>query len=337
MGNNLLLASIIIPIYNAAQHLNKCIESVLSQSYLNFELILIDDGSIDNSVNVCNEYANNDSRIKVISQSNSGVSKARDIGVRNASGQWIVFIDSDDQLLPNGLRQLMNLASSSDYDIIKASFVGYPIKRQWKNKIVGVLSKSEYVTSLINGDVLGVVYAGAYKKVLFNDNSVIDDPTLKVGEDILLNIILANRLSKVFVCNEYVYQYNDVEGSAMNKYIVHPKYYFRFFERMRKDLYYINELDLEKLFLSVDVQEKISVLRSAYNPRIQLDSNDWYKIKVLSRFKNSKIFDFRIKCYNYISQYTFIGKSVKFIIHILFKLHLRLFYKHNEFNKIIIK
>lgn len=92
------IISVIVPIYNAENYLSRCIDSIISQTFTNFELLLIDDGSTDNSGRICNDYANKDKRIKVFHKKNEGVSSSRNVGINNANGEWITFIDSDDYI-----------------------------------------------------------------------------------------------------------------------------------------------------------------------------------------------------------------------------------------------
>lgn len=111
--------SVIIPVYNASSFISKCIKSVLNQTYNDFELILINDGSTDNTLNICNTFAKNDSRIIIISKKNEGVSIARNIGIDNSSGDYITFIDADDYIEKFHLE---NLIVNSDSDFV---FTGY--------------------------------------------------------------------------------------------------------------------------------------------------------------------------------------------------------------------
>ena len=90
------LISIIVPIYNSESTLKRCVDSILAQTYQNFELLLIDDGSKDCSGEICKEYAQKDSRVKVFHKENGGVSSARNLGLDNARGEWVTFVDSDD-------------------------------------------------------------------------------------------------------------------------------------------------------------------------------------------------------------------------------------------------
>lgn len=101
--------SVIVPVYNTEKYLHRCIDSILAQTFTDFELLLIDDGSKDSSGKICDEYAAKDSRVRVFHKENGGVSSARNLGLDNAQGEWIAFVDSDDQTLPNLLETYMDL------------------------------------------------------------------------------------------------------------------------------------------------------------------------------------------------------------------------------------
>ena len=107
--------SIIVPVYNAEKYLHRCIDSILTQTFSDFELLLIDDGSTDKSGQLCNEYASKDNRVKVFHKQNGGVSSARNLGLDNAKGEWIAFVDSDDSVMNTYLSELI---SSNDVDLV---------------------------------------------------------------------------------------------------------------------------------------------------------------------------------------------------------------------------
>ena len=98
MNNNLI--SIIVPVYNVSEYLPRCLDSLINQTYKNIEIILVNDGSTDNSLEICKKYAEKDLRIKVIDKENGGISSARNTGIAEASGEWIGFVDSDDYIEP---------------------------------------------------------------------------------------------------------------------------------------------------------------------------------------------------------------------------------------------
>ena len=100
------MVSVIIPVYNAEKYLHRCIDSILAQTYTDFELLLINDGSNDGSGMICDAYAAKDSRVRVFHKENGGVSSARNIGIDNAAGVYISFVDADDELLLNALEKM---------------------------------------------------------------------------------------------------------------------------------------------------------------------------------------------------------------------------------------
>ncbi len=110
--------SVIVPVYKVEKYLHRCIDSILSQSFTDFELILVDDGSPDNSGKICDEYAQKDSRIRVFHKPNGGVSSARNLGLDNAIGKWIAFIDSDDYVDKDYLYELYSLVEKYNGDFI---------------------------------------------------------------------------------------------------------------------------------------------------------------------------------------------------------------------------
>ena len=108
------LISVIVPVYNSEQTLNRCIDSILGQTYRNFELLLINDGSKDCSGEICDKYARKDSRVKVFHKENGGVSSARNVGLDNARGEWITFCDSDDTVTAEWLQNAASICSGKE-------------------------------------------------------------------------------------------------------------------------------------------------------------------------------------------------------------------------------
>ena len=124
------LISIVIPVYNVENYLNRCIESIISQTYENIEIILINDGSKDNSLLICKEYKNKDKRIKVIDKKNEGVSIARNIGVEKSSGKYVIFVDSDDWIEKTFVENLHKKISEYNVDICIGGCINYSDKNQ---------------------------------------------------------------------------------------------------------------------------------------------------------------------------------------------------------------
>lgn len=122
--------SIIIPVYNAERYLTECIESVVHQTYFNIEILLINDGSIDSSGKICNEYLYKDSRIKAFHMQNEGVSSARNLGLEKATGKWIMFLDSDDYLDTRAIGYLVDIANKESVDVVSCSYYSNYMNRK---------------------------------------------------------------------------------------------------------------------------------------------------------------------------------------------------------------
>ena len=154
--------SIIVPIFNTEHYLVHCIESVLGQSYSDFELLLIDDGSTDESGSICDAYKMKDNRIRVIHKENGGVSSARNIGLDYACGEWVYFVDSDDELLPDGLQTMVDCISD-DVDVVMGGFLEEDERGNVSGidkRVVVSLTKKQSIISLYGGNGSYYHYCG---------------------------------------------------------------------------------------------------------------------------------------------------------------------------------
>lgn len=132
------IVSVIIPVYNVEKYLRECIDSVLAQTYTDFELLLIDDGSTDSSGAICDKYAEQDSRVKVFHKPNGGVSSARNLGLDNAKGEYLIFLDADDYWCElTAMEQMYNVAVKNSIDIVRGEYVAVDIngRELCRNKI----------------------------------------------------------------------------------------------------------------------------------------------------------------------------------------------------------
>jgi len=210
--------SIIVPVYNVEKYLSECIESILLQTYSDFELLLIDDGSPDQSGAICDEYAARDQRIRVFHKENGGVSSARNLGIDNAKGEWITFVDSDDRLEVNTLMSCSTFFK--DYDIIRFS-MRLVLNQEGTSvndiKISENDTKEEYISEVVSRNAILGICGGIYKKSIFNDNNIRFSPNLINGEDwfVLLQCLLHCNALKIL--NKPLYLYNRfVETSCTN-------------------------------------------------------------------------------------------------------------------------
>lgn len=219
--------SIIIPIYNSELYLGQSIESVLNQTYKNIEVILIDDGSTDDSGIICDEYAQMDKRVVVIHKENAGVSAARNSGIDIATGEFIVFVDADDRL---------------DIDILEQAIQSVKSKKviyQWgytsileEKKIAGPellvhnLTKEEILAAIIGwtctDNNLGYYFRAVWGKLLFADlikkNGIYFPENLYIGEDAIFLLKYAEYIDGIKIVSNYGYNYRISDTSAVGRY-----------------------------------------------------------------------------------------------------------------------
>ncbi len=220
------LISVIVPVYNTEKYLQRCIDSILGQSFTDFELLLIDDGSTDGSGAICDTYAAKDSRVRVFHKENGGVSSARNIGLDNALGEWITFVDSDDELLPDGLQTMLD-GVTPDLDMVMCGYVEYDtngavLEHERVEKVYN-LSKKDSVLWLYNG--LGEVYfyfgypfARLFRRSQIEAHSLRFDTSIAIKEDTLFVMQYICRGNGHTRMNaKPVYRYNHREGSAMSE------------------------------------------------------------------------------------------------------------------------
>lgn len=212
--NNKILISFIIPVYNVEKYICRCIDSILKISDINYEIILINDGSTDRSGLICTNYSNNYDRIKVVHVQNGGVSKARNLGLKIAKGMWISFIDSDDWISPNSLSKIFD--NTTGVDIIQTGFCVAKdslIPRQHLPKVTGVFSSNEYNKSKIYHEAC---WGYIIKKELLKQNSVTFPEYIKYGEDQAFILKALLHSNKIMVSNELFYNYYIRNDSVMN-------------------------------------------------------------------------------------------------------------------------
>lgn len=220
--------SIVVPIYKVPQEmLKKCIEQCIKQTYKNIEIILVDDESPDDCGKICDEYAKNDLRIKVIHQKNKGLSGARNSGVLNSTGDWIMFIDGDDYITVDACQILMDSLIDNDLDVI---CFGY--KRDNKNSIVDCelteLEEKIYCDGeckYLQEKVLdftshfSTAYCKLIKRNYIFENEIFHNEKLRQGaEGIEFNIRLFEKAKKVMILKKYLYYYRYNEESISNKH-----------------------------------------------------------------------------------------------------------------------
>lgn len=211
------LISVIVPIYNTEKYLPKCLDSILAQTYTNWEAILIDDGSPDNCGKICDEYAAKDKRFKVIHQVNGGVSAARLNGFKLCRGEYISFVDSDDTLPQNALERLHSETFSNHLLICGSMTLVYPNHQQQQYyEIDKVIESSEVIKSIL---LFERKYSWELWGKLFH-HSILDVDTLtvpnsiKVFEDYVITLRVLNKIKAIKYISQNTYNYIERDNSA---------------------------------------------------------------------------------------------------------------------------
>ena len=212
--------SIIIPVYNIEKYLKRCVDSILNQTFTDFELILVDDGSADNSGKICDEYSEKDCRIKVIHKENGGVSSARNVGLENAVGEYIMFCDADDFVSEVWCEVMHKTVSEySDAWVVSNVEKVYDDKDRINHFDVKALvceRKSYYW--IYNEGLSGYSVNKIYKNYLIKKHNLSFDNSMAVAEDVKFNTDYIKLCSEIIYIDFPLYYYYQNQNSALHKY-----------------------------------------------------------------------------------------------------------------------
>lgn len=214
------MISVIVPIYNNAPYLEQCLTSILFQTYSDLEIICVNDGSTDESLKILHTIAQKEPRITVLSQENAGVSAARNAGLDVAKGEYIAFVDSDDELEPDMYKMLLNLAVEHQADIAHCGYKkiyqdGTTKDVQGTKKLL-VQDSREAIECLLSGKhFVGSPCNKLYKHELFSD--VRFDTSLKINEDVLVNVQVFRKAKKIVFLDLPKYHYFERIGSSCSR------------------------------------------------------------------------------------------------------------------------
>lgn len=259
------MISIIIPVYNAEKYLNDCINSILNQTYKDIEVLLIDDGSLDNSYAICKQYEKEDCRVSVYHKSNSGVSDTRNYGIERAVGEFISFCDADDVVDMNLYAMLYEAIEKYNVDRVVG---GYEFFYDNGNKVYckprikdGRYEANEILSRMIDdGTMSGFLFSGVhnslFRKKIIEDNRLWFDKNIKYNEDSLFSFqYMLNSRSIYSFQSIPTYCYRQHDSSATSRRMVGDKY-----KELRNKLY---DMDLQKLNINFDMQMRRRVITEA--------------------------------------------------------------------------
>lgn len=212
-----MTVSIVVPVYNTAEYLPACLDSILAQSFTDFELILVDDGSTDDSLRICEAYAFRDARIRVFHQQNAGVSAARNLGVEQAQGDWLCYVDSDDVVLPAYLQDMLEAADAEDCLVM-----GNISDSRMKGLITSdvVLEGEVMVRYMLSHNILNLSgpVAKLYNRATLVRYGIRFPQDIHYGEDLLYFLQYLNHIGRVAFRQSELYQVTMREGSLSRGY-----------------------------------------------------------------------------------------------------------------------
>ena len=262
------LITIIVPVYKVEDYLERCIESIINQTYNNLEIILVDDGSPDNCGKICDEYQIRDKRIKVIHKENGGVSAARNDGIAASTGQYIAFIDSDDYIKKEYIEKLYLNLKKNNCDISICSYVEtndntYPVE---KNKEETYIYNSEQVMEKImyQREIYTSVWCKLFKKELFGN--IVFPTESNIGEDLATVYKLITKSKKIVYSREKNYCYFQRNNSLIKSRFKKQRmncinYVYQIVDFVKSEYPYIlpaahNRLFMEAIFIIIQIPKK---------------------------------------------------------------------------------
>lgn len=310
--------SVIVPIYNKEKYIKECIDSVLNQSFNNYELILVDDGSTDNSKVVIDDYAKLNKQIKVIHKENGGLVSARKAGTKLANGEYIVCLDADDYLKENYLLNINNEIEKNHADIICMNYTQLDFNKETTKTLdyrKGYYSKEDIVNEIYPSLIqrrdtkhFNVnIWSKAYKKDLYKDIQLNVNDEVKIGEDGCVSIpciYLANSLSIIDDAS-YVYRHND-DSMTSRKAVLKEEYPKLVYKEYTK---YINKNEFKDQLNRFVTHQVFSLIISEFNRK------ESYK-EIKNRILNILNDDFYNTC---IKEAKFTNNIVASMMHITLK------------------
>ena len=259
--------SVIVPIYNVEKYLSRCIESLINQTLKEIEIILVDDGSKDNSSKICDEYATKDKRIKVIHKKNEGLGLTRNAGIKLATGRYLAFVDSDDYIELDMYEKMYDIAMSNDCDFVRGdAYKELPTGKMLNDNLTSPLKEGIYNRSEMFKNILYPLFGklpeekankyiscsackSIYKREIINKNNIFFESERKyISEDLLFNLDFIVNSNSAYVINKRFYHYIKNENSLTNSYKK---------DSFEKEIILYNEL--KKRLIKYNIYDKCSL------------------------------------------------------------------------------
>lgn len=216
--------SVIVPIYNVEKYLEYCVESILNQSFKDFEIILVNDGSTDNSLSLCEKFQAKDDRVKVINQENKWLSGARNAGIDRAEGEYLLFVDGDDGLMPNALNKINDCINGDSIVAYKYGYIDEDNNLIEDKSVVDFYKNIKTIDDVkkdfLSSDKLGSACIKCMSKKYFNGEiaTIRFNEKTRFAEDQIFTCDLLNVANDIIVLDQEIYAYRQRAGSIMKSY-----------------------------------------------------------------------------------------------------------------------
>lgn len=247
-GRRMQKVSVIVPVYQAEKFIHKCVQSIINQTYQNLEILLIDDGSLDNSLKLCNEFQEQDSRIRVIHQKNRGVSATRNRGIREAAGEYILFVDADDIIENNMIEYMIQKAIETESKIVICGF-DYVYEDRIEKQIPidkeGEYSREYIYTNFWEFYKAGIIHNignKLYSKKLLKDNQILFNESRPVLEDVQFCLDAIKMTDSIYICKDNFYKYI----MQANLFSAQKRYRKNFYLSLQEVFEYIHGCGIER-------------------------------------------------------------------------------------------
>lgn len=238
--------SIIVPVYNAEKTLVSCIDSILQQSYVEYEIILVNDGSLDKSSEICYNYSIRDQRINLIQKENEGVSSARNLGLDNAKGEFILFLDADDVLLPGALERLMH--ENEEIDLVIGGvlhvvsscpngFLNIPETYKYE-----LLKDAKQLDSLLCQVYVTAPWSKRFRRFIIEKNNLRFDKNLFYGEDTDFVLRYISKINNIKTVDSAITRYNDAREARYSKYNMKTDSFICLAESISRDINILKDI-----------------------------------------------------------------------------------------------
>jgi len=299
--------SVIVPVYNCEKYLPKCLESILDQTYKNIEIVIVNDGSIDGSEKIALHYKEKDKRISYYYQNNSGPSVARNKGIFNSTGEYLVFVDSDDTVENYYIEYLLKKMLSSDYDLVCSGYKDiseFGLLKRTDFNFENSITLHEFIETVCRGTG-GVLWGKIYKKEIIIKHNIMMDKKIFMCEDLIFVLQYAVKCQSFAAINEYLYNYNRLNQNSISSnisikyihnYIAVCEYIERIFGTLNFDEQKLNEIIVNRIQNVVIqlVEQQSSNIKTIGLKRAKNNIVHILSLKYIMSYKNQFSSDFGI-------------------------------------------